>query len=76
MVLSVAEVAEKAVANVRQAGHCGGLHSDALPVAQDLRQRVVALAAAYQVQHMPQHVIRQQTHARAAARPAQRTGRP
>ena len=75
MVFSVAEVAEEA-ADGSQAGHCGGPRADSLPVAQDLRQRVLALAIAHQSQHMPQDVVRQQAQQRAAALPAKRTERP
>ena len=75
VVFSVAEVAEVA-ADGSQAGHCRGLCADALPVAQGLRQRVLALAVAHQSQHMRQHVARQQAQQRAAALPAKRAERP
>ena len=75
MVFRVAEVAEEA-ADGSQAGHCRGPRADALPVAQDLRQRVLALPVAHQSQHMPQDVVRQQAQQRAAALPAKRAERP
>ena len=75
MVFSVAEVAE-ASANVTQAGDGRGLCADAVPVAQDLRQRVLALPVAHLSQHMPQDVVRQQAQQRTAAIPAQRTEPP
>lgn len=75
MVFSVAEVAE-ASADVTQAGNGRGLRADAVPVAQDLRQRVLALPVAYQSQHVPQDVVRQQAQQRTAALPAKRAERP
>ena len=75
MVFSVAEVAE-ASADVTQAGDGRGLCADAVPVAQDLRQRVLALPVAYQSQHVPQDVVRQQAQQWTAALPAKRAERP
>ena len=75
MVFSIAEVAEEA-ADGSQAGHCRGLGADALPVAQDLRQRILALPVTHQGQHTPQDIVRQQAQQRAAALPANRAERP
>ena len=75
VVFSIAEVAEEA-ADGSQAGHCWGPGADALPVAQDLRQRILALPVAHQSQHTPQDIVRQQAQQRTAAIPAKRAERP